>query len=125
MSAWVDFGALKEAVSVEAVLSHYQVNGLRRRRRGRLQGRCPIHRGERDDAFHVDLAKNLFHCFACQAGGNVLDFVAAMEGCSIREAALKLQAWFGSPQREMREQPPAPRSLVPASVQEGELVREK
>jgi DNA primase len=73
----------------------------------------------------VDLAKNLFHCFACQAGGNVLDFVAAMEGCSIREAALKLQAWFGSPQREMREQPPAPRSLVPASVQEGELVREK
>jgi DNA primase len=36
----------------------------------------------------------VFHCFACGAGGNVLDFVAAMEGCSVREAALRLQ---GSP----------------------------
>ncbi len=122
MSAWVDFRAVKEAVSLETVLRHYQVNGLRRRRRGQLAGCCPIHRGERDDAFHVSLAKNMFHCFACQAGGNVLDFVAAMEHCSIREAALKLQAWFGSPQRE---QPPAPRLLAPASTPEGELVREK
>jgi DNA primase len=122
MSAWVDFRAVKEVVSLGAVLRHYQVNGLRRRRRNQLEGCCPIHRGERDDAFHVDLAKNLFHCFACQAGGNVLDFVAAMEHCSIREAALKLQARFGSPQRG---QPPAPRSLMPAGTQEGELVREK
>jgi len=27
-------------------------------------------------------------------GGNVLDFVAVMEGCTIRDAALKLQNWF-------------------------------
>jgi DNA primase len=121
MSAWVDFRAVKEAVSLEAVLQHYQVSGLRTRRRGRLEGRCPIHRGERDDAFHVDLRKKVFHCFACQAGGNVLDLVAAMEHCSIRAAALKLQAWFGSPQPE---RPPAPRPLA-ASGQKGELVREK
>jgi DNA primase len=37
----------------------------------------------------------MFHCFACQASGNVLDFVAAMERCSIREAALRLQQSFG------------------------------
>jgi DNA primase len=36
------------------------------------------------------VSKNAFHCFACQAGGNVLDFVAAMERCSVREAALRL-----------------------------------
>jgi DNA primase len=41
------------------------------------------------------LSKNVFHCFACQASGNVLDFVAAMERCSIRDAALRLQQWFG------------------------------
>lgn len=122
MSAWVDFGAVKEAVSLEAVLRHYRVNGLRRRRRGELEGSCPIHRGEREDAFHVHLAKNMFHCFACQAGGNVLDFVAAMEHCSIRDAALKLQAWFGSP-------PPGPplgrRARTAGNAQERELVREK
>jgi DNA primase len=36
----------------------------------------------------------VFHCFACQARGNVLDFVAAMERCSIRQAALWLQQRF-------------------------------
>jgi DNA primase len=29
-----------------------------------------------------------------RVGGNVLDFVAAMEQCSVREAAIKLQTWF-------------------------------
>jgi DNA primase len=122
MSAWVDFGAVKEAVSLEAVVRHYQVNGLRGRRRGELEGSCPIHRGERPDAFHVHLAKNLFHCFACQAGGDVLDFVAAMEHCSIHEAALKLQAWFGSPPSG---RPFGARAGTAGNAQERELVREK
>jgi DNA primase len=38
----------------------------------------------------------VFHCFACSAGGNVLDFVAKMEGCSVREAAQRLQASQGA-----------------------------
>lgn len=91
---WIDFPAVKGAVSLEAVLNHYQLPGLRRPRRQQVAGRCPIHWGRREDSFRAHLAKNVFHCFACQAGGNVLDFVAAMEKCSIREAALKLQDWF-------------------------------
>jgi DNA primase len=94
MKDWVDFRAVKQAVRLEAVLRHYQVAGLRRRR-DQLAGRCPLHRGQRDDSFRASLSKNAFHCFACQARGNVLDFVAAMERCSIREAALKLERWFG------------------------------
>ena len=89
---WIDFRAIQEAVSWEAVFEHYEVKKLRRRRRDQLEGCCPLHHGEREDAFHVSLSKNVFHCFACDAKGNVLDFVAAMERCSIREAALKLQA---------------------------------
>jgi len=91
---WVDFSAMKRAVGLEAVLRHYQVQGLRRHR-DQLQGCCPIHDGKRDDSFRVHLTKDVFHCFACQAHGNVLDFVSAMEKCSIREAALRLQQWFG------------------------------
>lgn len=93
-SPWVDFGAVKAAVSLEAVLEHYGVERLRWQRGDQLEGCCPLHRGRRKDAFHASLSKNVFHCFACGAKGNVLDFVAAMEQCSIREAALKLQAWF-------------------------------
>jgi DNA primase len=91
---WVDFRALKQAVNLEVVLRHYQIRGLRRRGE-RLEGPCPIHPGERDDSFRVHLGRNVFHCFACQAHGNVLDFVAALEKCSIREAALRLQQCFG------------------------------
>ena len=93
-SNWVDFTAVKRAVRLETVLGHYQVQGLRRRG-DQLQGCCPIHHGRREDSFRVHLTRNVFQCFACQAHGNVLDFVAAMERCSIREAALQLQQSFG------------------------------
>ena len=84
---WIDFRVVKTSVSLAEVLRRYGVDWLRSRRPGQLQGRCPIHRGRREDAFHVSLGKNAFQCFACQAHGNVLDFVAAMEACSVREAA--------------------------------------
>src|SRR5947207_3342217 len=93
MRSWVDFSAVKQGVSLETVLRRYQVPGLRKCRR-QLAGRCPIHGGQRDDSFRASLDKNVFHCFACQASGNVLNFVAAMEKCSIRQAALRLQEWF-------------------------------
>jgi DNA primase len=94
MIRWVDFSAVKRTVSLEAVLRHYQIPGLRRHR-DQLQGCCPIHHGQRDDSFRAHLTKNIFQCFACHARGNVLDLVAAMEQCSIREAALRLQQRFG------------------------------
>jgi DNA primase len=100
---WVDFGAVKASVSLAQVLRAYQVDWLRSRRPGQWEGRCPIHRGARSDAFQVNLTKNAFHYFACQSHGNVLDFVAAMEGCCLREAARRLACRFqvstGSPSR--------------------------
>ena len=91
---WVDFKAVKEAVPILAVLQRYQIQGLKKHG-GELRGRCPIHQGEGSDAFHVSAEKNCFQCFSCGAKGNVLDFVAAMEQCSVRDAGLKLQDWFG------------------------------
>ena len=90
---WVDFKAIKAAVSMEMILGRYGVNWLRKRD-DELRGRCPIHQGEGQSTFHVSLTKNAFHCFSCKARGNVLDFVAAMEKCSVRDAGLKLQEWF-------------------------------
>jgi DNA primase len=87
----VSFEEVKSRVTLEQVLLAYQVEGLRRSGRHQYRGRCPIHQGEGREACHANLARNVFHCFACGAGGNVLDFVAAMERSSIREAALRLQ----------------------------------
>ncbi len=122
MKGWADFRAVKQAVSLEAVLHLYQVPGLRRHR-DQLEGCCPIHRGKRADSFRVHLSKNVFHCFACQARGNVLDFVAAMEKCSIREAALRLQQWLGI-SAAVGSGVAGP-SQAAGSVPKGELVREK
>lgn len=91
MINWLDFKSIKRRVKLESVLRHYHVE-LRQSGKSQYRGCCPIHRGEGREAFHVNLARNLFHCFACDAGGTVLDFVAAMEGCSLVEAARKLQA---------------------------------
>lgn len=52
---------------------------------------CPFH----DD--HVPSLKldERFHCFGCQADGDVIDFTARLFGLSLREAAFKLAADFG------------------------------
>lgn len=96
---WVDFKKVKEGVNIEMVLDHYGVKGLRQTG-DELRGRCPIHKGsgQRESKnFTVNIRKNAFKCFSqgCGAHGNVLDFVTAMERCSVRDAALKLQEWFG------------------------------
>src|SRR5437868_3013924 len=90
---WVDFKAIKSAVTMEMILGRYGVNWLRKKE-DELRGRCPIHQGEGQSTFHVSLTKKAFHCFSCKARGNVLDFVAAMEKCSVRDAGLKLTEWF-------------------------------
>ena len=91
-AGWVNFAQVKATVSLRRVLEDYGIlERLRRSGQDHYRGPCPIHQGEGRDAFHGDLGKNVFHCFACGAGGNVLDLVAHMERCSLREAALRLQ----------------------------------
>jgi DNA primase len=92
-NSWVDFKAVKATVSIHMVLDHYGINWLRKET-GDLVGKCPIHQGDGKRAFRVNVKKNIFNCFSCNARGNVIDFVAAMEQCSIREAAVKLKDWF-------------------------------
>jgi len=93
---WVDFKVVKAAVSIQMVLDHYSIHNLRRSG-DELRGPCPIHKGSgKSKNFSVNTSKNAFKCFSkdCGAHGNVLDFVAAMENCSVRDAAMKLSDWF-------------------------------
>jgi hypothetical protein len=93
---WVDFRAVKAAISMQMILDHYGLAGLKKVGQ-ELRGKCPIHAGSSNAKhFSVNVSKNAFKCFfvPCAASGNVLDFVAAMEQCSIRDAGLKLKDWF-------------------------------
>jgi DNA primase len=104
MSGWVSFRTVKESVSMEMALASYGVR-LNRLNESYYRGKCPLpaHRsGSSALSFVVNVDKNAWACHSasCSAarggriGGNVIDFVAAMEGCSVRDAALKLQDWF-------------------------------
>jgi DNA primase len=110
----VNFAAVKQAVTLEAVLRHYQVDDLQGGRGGRYRGRCPIHRGEGRDAFHIDVERKIFHCFSCGAGGDVLDLVALLNQCTLREAALQLKDWF--PGAATRRDPPTRQRVTKGNI---------
>jgi len=104
VTEWVDFRHVKEQVRIADVMRRYGVE-LGSSGPGCLRGRCPLPtHGSRDSvlSFSIDTGRNIWACHSqsCIAkrggsiGGNVLDFVAAMERCSIRESALLLQRWF-------------------------------
>lgn len=95
---FIDFGAVKAAVTFQQVLEHYGLTAkMRSTRQGDgLEGPCPIHEGTSHDIFKVTLSKNCWFCHnsACKCGGNHLDFVAKMENCNAHEAAVKIDQWF-------------------------------
>ena len=48
--------------------------------------RCPLHEGDDTPSFIVTPAKNVWHCFGCQQGGSVVDWVMASRKVSFRHA---------------------------------------
>ena len=87
--AYIDFGFVKENASFERVLRHYDlvVRGTGTQR----SIVCPFH-PDKKPSCRVELDKKIWHCFACQASGNILEFVARMEGDAedLRAAAIKI-----------------------------------
>jgi DNA primase len=90
---WVDFKEIKAGVSFAQVLSHYGIE-LKPAKGSELLGLCPFHEDTKP-SFRVNTEKGVFHCFGCDAKGNVLDFVARKESVTIRKAAILLSEWFG------------------------------
>lgn len=58
-----------------------------------FQGLCPFH-AEKTPSFHVDHHKQLFYCFGCGEGGNVVSFVMKQENASFPEAIRMLASRY-------------------------------
>jgi len=92
---FVDFKAIKAAITMEQLLVHYNILDQFKRTGDSLNGPCPIHKGSNPTQFRVSTTKNIWNCFSdCEHGGNTLDFITKMEKCSIHAAALKAIEWF-------------------------------
>jgi DNA primase len=68
----------------------------------RYKGLCPFH-GEKTPSFSVDRDKGFFHCFGCQAGGDVIKFIELHEKVGFADAVKQLAQRFGMPLPELEQ----------------------
>ena len=79
----IDFGALKQAVSIVELLESVGWKPVRTRRGGsELRGPCPIHRSSSTTSlnFSVTPSRKIFKCFKCDAGGDTIALAAYLFG---------------------------------------------
>ena len=81
-----DIRALRERADIAVVIGDYT---SLKRAGGRLKGLCPFHE-ERTPSFTVDPVHKLYHCFGCDAGGDVLSFLQNVEALTFPEAVERL-----------------------------------
>lgn len=73
---------VKSASDIVDVVSKY----VNLRRRGNTYvGLCPFHH-EKTGSFSVSKDKQIFHCFGCGVGGNVVSFIMKIENLGFKEA---------------------------------------
>lgn len=113
---------LKKETDLARLVASY---GISLKRAGKdLVGRCPFHKDD-TPSFVVTPGKNLWHCFGCGAGGDVIEFVMQKEGLDFPAAVERLQRFTGgaSPAGSSHDagnaaasHPSSPAGNVPASL---------
>jgi len=91
---WIDFKAVKAAVTLRMVLEHYGATNWKVGKGDEFRGPCLVPGCEGKRSFSWNPIKNIFQCFDCKARGNILDLVSKKEDCSVKDAASKLAEWF-------------------------------
>jgi|GEM_PF-1959619 len=83
--------ALKDAVRIEQVIGTYVQ--LENKTGGNYLGLCPFH-DDTSPSMHVHTEKQIFKCFACNEGGDVIAFISKIKSCSFAGAVnLLRQEW--------------------------------
>ncbi|MAS54098.1 DNA primase [Nocardioides sp.] len=82
-----DIAEVREKSRIDEVVGDYVT--LRNAGGGSLKGLCPFH-DEKSPSFNVNPSRNFYHCFGCQAGGDVISFLMQIDGLSFTEALERL-----------------------------------
>jgi len=85
------FNFIKSRVSITQVISDYT---SLKKIGFYLKGSCPFHH-EKTASFTVTPHKDIFYCFGCHQGGDVIAFIARAENCSQLEAARYIAERYG------------------------------
>jgi DNA primase len=87
-----DIAEVREKAPIDEVVSSYVA--LRNAGGGSQKGLCPFH-DEKSPSFHVTPARQFYHCFGCQEGGDVITFLMKIDGLSFVEAVERLADKYG------------------------------
>lgn len=87
-----DIALVRERTPIADVIGEYLQ--LTNAGGGSLKGLCPFH-DEKSPSFNVTPAKNLYYCFGCAEGGDVISFVQQIDGLSFTEAVESLAQQTG------------------------------
>lgn len=83
--------AVQQAVHIEEVIGDF----ITLKKRGQnLWACCPFHH-EKTPSFAVSPAKGFYKCFGCDAAGDAIGFIKAIEGISFVEAVKELAKKYG------------------------------
>jgi DNA primase len=77
---------------------------LRKAGPARFEGLCPFH-DERTPSFGIDPGQKVYHCFGCQASGDVFTFVQETEGVDFKGALELLAERYGVELAREQEDP--------------------
>ncbi len=86
-----DIAAVRERSPIADVVGEYL---QLRSAGGSLKGLCPFH-DEKTPSFNVTPGKELYYCFSCTAGGDVIKFIQSIENLTFTEAVERLAARAG------------------------------
>ena len=96
---------IKDTTDIVAVVGHY----VQLRRAGSAwKACCPFH-SEKTPSFHVNPARQSFHCFGCGEGGDAVKFIMMYENLDYPTALRRLADMNGVPVIEEEENPEAAR----------------
>ena len=73
---------IKDKLTIVDVVSRY---AQLKPKGNRMAACCPFHQ-EKTPSFYVDPRRNLYHCFGCGKGGDLIHFTQEIEGLSFRES---------------------------------------
>jgi DNA primase len=85
---------LKQQIPLLEYLRTHDWRPARTLSRGRFMGLCPLHE-DHEPSFLVDPLKNLFYCYGCERGGDVIRFAELFHQVRFRQALELLRQWRG------------------------------
>ncbi len=127
----LNFEAIKKIHVTDVATGQYHLQLTHKGEYATCTCPLPTHKqGDRSRSFSINLNGNYWRCFSetCNAnngrkkGGDVINLVALMEGCGMKEAAERLSGWYGvgqikTPQRMAEGSKPKPETEMQRTIQ--------